>query len=115
MPALIMPFPLIQKKTWQRSVTFVITGWTTDLSPLVPTMFVLPIASISETLMTFKDRSMKSILVERRIRNGFKTVTSPFFLRIGTESSIYGIQGLRQFLATKRRKFIGFGQQPVEL
>jgi hypothetical protein len=64
MPALTMPFPLIHKKTWQRSVTFVITGWTTDLYPLVPTMFAWPTAFISETLMTFKDRSMKNAFAE---------------------------------------------------
>ena len=53
MPALTMLFPLIHKKTWQRSVTFVITGWTTDSYPLVPTMFVWLTAFILETLNLF--------------------------------------------------------------
>jgi hypothetical protein len=64
MPAPTKPFPLIHKKTWQRSVTFVITGWTKDSYRLVPTMFVWLTAFILETLMIFKDRSMKNIFAE---------------------------------------------------
>jgi hypothetical protein len=59
-----MSFPLIPKKTQPKSATFVITGWIKDSSLPVPTMCAWHTAFILETLMPFKDKSMKNIFTE---------------------------------------------------